>query len=98
MPRPRGWELDAARQEPSADIRARVEPAAERLRREQPRLGTEARALLTRAVDTLPLSARGRARVLRVSATVAALAGAEAIESQHVAEALSCWTLPELTP
>jgi magnesium chelatase family protein len=98
MPRPRGWELDTTRQEPSADIRERVEPAAERLRRERPRLGTEARALLTRAVDTLPLSARGRARVLRVSATVAALAGAESIEAQHVAEALSYRTPPELTP
>jgi predicted ATPase with chaperone activity len=40
-------------------------------------------------VDTLPLSARGRARVLRVAATIAALACAETVEPQHVAEALS---------
>jgi magnesium chelatase family protein len=40
-------------------------------------------------VDTLPLSARGRARVIRVAATVAALSGADAIDPAHVAEALS---------
>ncbi len=98
MPRPRGRELDAAPQEPSSDVRARVEPAAERLRGEHPRLGAEARGLLARAVDTLPLSARGRARVLRVAATVATLAGAETIEPQHLAEALSYRTPPELSP
>jgi magnesium chelatase family protein len=98
MPRPRGRELDAARQEPSADVRARVEPGAERLRHARPRLGPDARALLARAVDSLPLSARGRARVIRVSATVAALAGADAIEPQHVAEALSYRTPRELSP
>jgi magnesium chelatase family protein len=89
MPRPRGRELDAGQQEPSAAVRVRVEPAAERLRQKRPRLGCEARTLLVRAVDTLPLSGRGRARVLRVAATVAALAGADSIEPQHVAEALS---------
>jgi magnesium chelatase family protein len=46
-------------------------------------------ALLTRAVEQLPLSGRGRARVARVAATIAALAGADAVESAHVAEALS---------
>ncbi len=46
-------------------------------------------ALLTRAVETLPLSGRGRARVARVAATIAALAGADAVETSHVAEALS---------
>jgi predicted ATPase with chaperone activity len=49
-------------------------------------------------VDTLPLSARGRARVARVAATIAALAGAGEIESQHVAEELSYRTPPELSP
>ncbi|HXV96034.1 MAG TPA: YifB family Mg chelatase-like AAA ATPase [Gaiellaceae bacterium] len=89
MPRPRGRELDTGPQEESAAVRARVEQAAVRLRERRPRLTSDARALLSRAVDTLPLSARGRARVLRVSGTIAALAGAEAIEPQHVAEALS---------
>jgi magnesium chelatase family protein len=89
MPRPRGRELDTGPQEESAAVRARVGPAAERLQERLPRLGGEARGLLSRAVDTLPLSARGRARVLRVAGTIAALAGADAIGAQHVAEALS---------
>jgi len=89
MPRPRGHELDAPPGESSTPVRARVEPAAEALRHARPLLGDEARALLTRAVDTLPLSARGRARVARAAATVAALAGAATIETGHVAEALS---------
>jgi magnesium chelatase family protein len=89
MPRPRGQELDARPGERSADVRRRVEGAARRRAERRPRPGKEARALLTRAVDTLPLSARGRARVLRVATTVATLAGAAAVEPAHVAEALS---------
>jgi magnesium chelatase family protein len=45
--------------------------------------------LLSRAVDRLPLSARGRARVARVARTVAALAGADAVAPEHIAEALA---------
>jgi magnesium chelatase family protein len=52
-------------------------------------LTREAVALLGRAVDSLPLSARGRARVARVAETIAALAAAQAIAPDHVAEALS---------
>jgi predicted ATPase with chaperone activity len=37
----------------------------------------------------MPLSARGRARVARVARTVAALAAADRVESEHVAEALA---------
>ncbi len=96
MPRPRGHELDARPAEPSRLVRARVMPAAEQLGQKRPRLGAEARALLTRAVDTLPLSARGRARVARVAATVAALASEEEIAAAHVAEALSYRAPPEL--
>ena len=98
MPRPRGRELDTGPQEASAAVRARVEAAAGRLREHRPRLGSDARSLLVRAVDTLPLSARGRARVLRVAATIAALAGTEAVEAQHVAEALSYRAPRELSP
>lgn len=89
MPRSRARELDAPPGEASGVVRARVEPAAEAVREARPRLGREARELLARAVDALPLSARGRARVLRAAATVAALAGAATIEPAHVAEALS---------
>jgi magnesium chelatase family protein len=51
---------------------------------------------LSRAVERLPLSARGRARVARVSATVAALAGTEEVGPEHLAEALSFRTPNEL--
>ena len=57
-------------------------PASSRQRRacarRSPCLDAEARELLARAVDTLPLSARGRARVVAWPATVAALAGSDA--------------------
>lgn len=45
--------------------------------------------LLGRAVERLPLSARARARVARLSATIAALAASGRVEAEHVAEALS---------
>ncbi|MGH3113531.1 MAG: ATP-binding protein, partial [Gaiellaceae bacterium] len=89
LPRPRSRELDAAPGEPSKAVRERVEAGAARFREGVPRLGSEGRTLLARAVDTLPLSARGRARVLRVAGTIAALAGAEEVGTEHVAEALS---------
>ena len=53
------------------------------------RLTREADELLARAVERLPLSGRGRARVARVAQTAAALAGAERAGAEHVAEALS---------
>jgi magnesium chelatase family protein len=43
------------------------------------------------------LSARGRGRVLRVAATIAALADAGSVTPAHVAEALSYRPPPELT-
>ncbi len=52
-------------------------------------MGAEGQRLLTQAADTLRLSARGYARVLRVSRTIADLAGSDGVARMHVAEALS---------
>jgi len=96
IPRPRARDLRETSGEPSDSVRGRVEAAAERLRGEPPPLGRGADVLLARAVDTLPLSARGRARVERVAVTIAALAGASDVETDHMAEALSYRSPSEL--
>ncbi len=49
----------------------------------------EGQRLLTQAADSLRLSARGYARVLRVSRTIADLAGDAHVGRPHIAEALS---------
>jgi len=46
------------------------------------------RRLLTQAVQTFGLSARGYARVLKVARTIADLAASDQVEADHVAEAL----------
>ncbi|MGD0273576.1 MAG: YifB family Mg chelatase-like AAA ATPase [Gaiellaceae bacterium] len=97
MPRPRAAELDGSGEETSALVRERVQAARERLETRPPRMSSEARVLLTEAVERLPLSGRGRARVARVARTIAALAGAEEIAREHLAEALSYRIPPELT-
>ena len=89
MPRPRAAELAAPRAEASESVRRRVVETRSRLEASQPRRTDAASELLSNAVDRLPLSGRGRARVARVARTIAALAGAEAVEPAHVAEALS---------
>jgi magnesium chelatase family protein len=86
VPRSRAHELAAATGEASAEVRERVVAARGRA----PAARTpEADELLSRAVERLPLSARGRARVARVARTIAALAAADAVEAEHVAEALA---------
>jgi len=89
MPRPRAVELAAPPGETSAAVRERVLRARELLAGPPLRRTSAASELLDRAVERLPLSGRGRVRVARVSRTIAALAGAHAVEPEHVAEALS---------
>ena len=89
MPRPRAVELASGPAEGSAAVAARVDAARERLTGSPLARSPEADVLLSRAVDRLPLSGRGRARVARVGRTIAALAGAGTVETEHVAEALA---------
>jgi magnesium chelatase family protein len=96
LPRARAPELAAGPAESSAAVRERVVGARERLNRPMRRTD-EANALLDRAVERLPLSGRGRARIVRVARTIAALAGAEQVEAEHLAEALSYRPPRELT-
>ena len=97
VPRPRAVELAAAPSEASNAVRDRVVLARSRLDEGRMAMTEEAKQLLARAVERLPLSGRGRARVARVSRTIASLAAAEQIGSEHVAEALSYRSPAELT-
>ena len=89
VPRPRAAELAGVPAEPSADVGARVAKARERLADRPHRRTAAADDLLSRAVDRLPLSGRGRVRVARVARTIAALSGADDVLPEHVAEALA---------
>jgi magnesium chelatase family protein len=88
VPRPRAHELAAPPAESSAAVAERVSGAREMLC-SPPRRTAAADELLTRAVERLPLSGRGRARVASVGQSIAALAGSESVLPEHVAEALS---------
>jgi magnesium chelatase family protein len=89
VPRPRATELAAAPSEDSGAVRARVCAARLLSAERRPRRTAEADVLLTRAVERLPLSGRGRAKVAGVAATIAALAVSESVLPEHVAEALA---------
>ena len=95
VPRARAIELGGSPGEASSAVRGRVEEAAVRLR-DPPTLSKPGKELLARAVDSLPLSGRGRARVSCVAGTIAALAGAGSVNAEHVAEALSYRSPTEL--
>ena len=86
MPRPRAAELAAGPSEPSVAVAARVAAARER---GGARRTAAADTLLSSAVERLPLSGRGRARVARTARTIAALAQSDSVEGEHVAEALA---------
>ena len=96
VPRPRAQELEAGEGEASAVVGARVTAGRDRLAAGGLERTAAADELLTRAVERVPLSARGWARVARVARTAAALAGAERVEAEHVAEALAYRTPAEL--
>ena len=96
MPRPRAVELAAGDHESSPVVAERVQLARARLHVRAPRRTPAADDLLTRAVERLRLSGRGRARVARVAQTIAALADADAVLPEHVAESLSYRPPPEL--
>jgi magnesium chelatase family protein len=98
VPRPRAGELAAGPSEASVVVAGRVDAARELLAVHSPRRTAEAEELLSRAVERLPLSGRGRARVARVARTVAALAGSEAVKPEHVAESLAYRSPRELEP
>jgi magnesium chelatase family protein len=92
-----------AKGEPSAAIRARVEIARARQLQRQDKtnaaLGTkeidcwcapdaEGAALLKQAISRLNLSARAYHRILKIARTIADLASAENLATQHIAEAI----------
>jgi magnesium chelatase family protein len=96
MPRPRATELASGPSEASGPVAERVAAALESRESPAPRRTADADALLSRAVERLPLSGRGRARVARVSCTIARLGTAEHVEAEHVAEALAYRSPTEL--
>ena len=98
VPRARAAEFAIRESEPSVGVAARVAAAREKLAGPVLRRTPDADNLLLRAVDRLPLSGRGRARVARVARTVAALAGSDRVEAEHVAEALAYRSPHELAP
>jgi len=89
VPRSRAVELAEGTGEPSEAVRARVAAARERIRAGPLPRTRLASQLLDRAVERLPLSGRGRARVARVARTIAALAGGDGVGEEHIAEALA---------
>jgi magnesium chelatase family protein len=98
VPRSRADELAAGPSEASIAVAERVDSARELLAAHTPRRTPEADELLARAVERLPLSGRGRARVARVARTAAALSGSETVKPEHVAEALGYRSPRELEP
>jgi magnesium chelatase family protein len=89
VPRARAAELAGSPGEPSGTVRERVVAARATLSERRLPRAADADELLSRAVERLPLSGRGRARVARVARTIAALAASDVVLAEHVAEALA---------
>jgi len=81
---------DATGPEPdsSAEVRRRVAGAHKRLADGTPGLTEDANALLVAALRNSLLTARGVDRVRRVATTICALADADRVAEEHVAEAM----------
>jgi len=112
QPAARLLDPDPPPERPSSEIRAVVESAHARQMERQGcsnsrlengglethcRLDKGCRRFLTKAMDSLGLSARAYHRILRVARTVADLAGKEEIEQAHLAEAIG-YRRPLVTP
>jgi magnesium chelatase family protein len=95
VPRPRASDLQVPSGEASALVRERVVAARRRLAEMPPARTPGADKLLARAVERVRLSGRGRAKVASVAQTIAGLAVADAVEPDHVAEALAYRAPPE---
>ncbi|MDX1450501.1 MAG: ATP-binding protein, partial [Acidimicrobiia bacterium] len=75
--------------EESADIRHRVSQAREFSRARSDEIDRSARGVISAGLESGLITARGAARIRRVSRTIADLAAEEVILEEHVAEALA---------
>jgi magnesium chelatase family protein len=96
VPRPRATELHVGSGEGSEAVRARVLAARVRLDERPPSRTPAADELLTRAVERLHLSGRGRAKAAAVARTIAALSDAEDVLPEHIGEAIAYRAPPDL--
>lgn len=76
-------------EESSDDVRGKVDDAVSRLARTPPVMSDPARGMLAVSLGNGLLTARGIDRVGSVATTIAALAAAETITEEHVAEAMA---------